>query len=479
MTSFTKATNSTKPRILLVTMQPARMPGIGGEVRTFYFTKSATEIGDVTLVSLGGPGGHIPASKVLTDDCAAVIQTPDMPAKDTERSGDSPSRLSSLANTTLAFVAPWRNKWHNFLNLCVQHCLPESNVKQHKPLRKRMLSFLLQTELGLLSRFFSVPPLTVFAYSQSFERIRTELQSVVERNKFDLLWIEHTLTFQFVEHLLSLASLRNVPIVLNAQNIEFEVCDRVADVAASKSERRFWKNQARLVRQLEQRAYNKADMAIQCSQKDVDLAKKSFRHQRQIVVGNGVDTDYFRPAKNRTQASEPTVVFTGGFGYHPNQEAVTFFVEEILPLIRTEILDCRFVFAGSQADNMNHLIPENCPFIEGHANPEDIRPFFDQAWIYVVPIRAGGGTRLKVLEAMAMERAIVSTSLGAEGIPCENGRHLMLADTPQKFAAAVVQLIRDQPGRAKLEREASDWVREHYSWEQLCEGAREEIRELV
>lgn len=455
------------------------MPGIGGEVRTFYFTKAATETGDVTLVSLGGPGGHIPASKALTDNCRAVIQTPDVPAENVKRTVDSRSRLSSLVNTILAFVTPRRNKWQNFLNLCVQHCLPESNVKQNKPIRKRILSFLLQTELGILSRFFSVPPLTVFAYTQSFERIRKDLQSVVDDNEFDIVWIEHTLTFQFVEQFLPADSLRNIPIVLNAQNIEFEVCDRIADVAASKAERGFWKNQARLVRQLEQKAYNKAELAIQCSQKDADLAEQAFGHKRQIVVGNGVDTNYFRPADNRTPAARPTVVFTGGFGYHPNQEAVTFFVEEILPLIRTEIQDCRFVFAGSQADNMNHLIPKDCTFIEGHANPEDIRPFFDQAWIYVVPLRAGGGTRLKVLEAMAMERAIVSTSLGAEGIPCEDGRHLMLADTPEDFADKVVLLIRDQQMRTALEQQAADWVRENYSWEQLCERAKDNICELV
>ena len=457
------------------------MPGIGGEVRTFYFAKAATEIGSVTLVSLGGPGGNIPANEGLAEQCTRVIQ-PSYRANDSYAPSTSPKskgRLTSWFQTIRALALPWHNQWKSFLDLCVQHCLPESNEIQHKPFRKRALAALLQTELNVLSRFCSVPPLTVFAYTGSFEQVCNEVQVAVNEQHFDLIWIEHTLTHHFGAKLLAMMPQRSVPVLLNAQNIEYEVCERVADVATKRATQSFWNSQARLTRQLEQKAYAAADMAIQCSDKDVALAAQTFQHARQIVAGNGVDTDYFLPTGTSSQATDPTVVFTGGFGYHPNQEAVTFFVAEVLPLIRNKVKNCRFIFAGSQANNMRHVIPAGCDYIDVHNSPEDIRPIFEQAWVYVVPLRAGGGTRLKVLEAMAMERAIVSTSLGAEGIPCENGKHLILADTPDDFAANVVTLLQDDSARSTLESAAATWVRENYSWKQICERAKDSIRELL
>lgn len=454
------------------------MPGIGGEVRTFYFSKAATEIGDVTLISLGGPGGSIPVSDSLANQCAKVIQpNPETNGSKAARPGSS--RIDSWFRTVLTLALPWRNEWQDFLDLCVQHCLPESNQTQAKTFRKRALAAFLQTELNVLSRFCSAPPLTAFAYTGAFGKIRDAVLATIGDQQFDLIWIEHTLTHQFAAKILALMPEQSVPVLLNSQNIEYEVCERVAKVAPSSAVHNFWHNQARLTRQLERKAYRAADMVLQCSEKDVHLAEQTFQHKRQIVAGNGVDTDYFRPTVASSRAADPTVVFTGGFGYHPNQEAVTFFVGEVLPLIRNEVTKCRFVFAGSQADGMRHVIPAGCDYIDVHNSPIDIRPIFEKAWVYVVPLRAGGGTRLKVLEAMAMERAIVSTSLGAEGIPCEDGKHLILADTPQDFAARVVELLQDDATRTSLESEAATWVREHYSWKQICERAKDSIRELL
>lgn len=342
-----------------------------------------------------------------------------------------------------------------------------------------MLSAILNLELNILSVFFRVPPLIAFAYSDSFEHVQGAVQKAIREQHFDLIWIEHTLTYPFAARLISPLRKKCVPILLNSQNIEYEVCERVANVSTTQRERNFWLNQAILTRRLEQEAYCAADMVIQCSEKDAQLAEQVFQHKRQIVAVNGVDTDYFRPSLNASRAAEPTVVFTGSFGYLPNQEAVTFFVSEILPLIRKEVAGCRFVFAGSQANQMRHVIPPGCDHIDIYNSPADIRPFFEQAWVYVVPLRAGGGTRLKVMEAMAMERAIVSTTLGAEGIPCVNGKHLILADNPKDFAANVVSLLQNGDARSALESRAAAWVREGYSWKQICDRVKDSIDELV
>jgi glycosyltransferase involved in cell wall biosynthesis len=468
-----------KPKILLITIQPPRMPGIGGEVRTFNFLKAATEIGDVTVISLGGPGGNIPTSDSLARKCTQVIQ-PSVSAKNPKAGVlKSRLRLASWFRMLRAFVFPWQDEWQNFLELCVQHCLPNCNETQRRPFRKRTLAALLNTELGVLSRFCSVPPLTAFAYTGPFKQIRDAAIATVNEQHFDLIWIEHTLTHHFAVKILDVMREKSVPVLLNSQNIEFEVCSRVAAVSKTRMTRKFWINQARLTRQLEQNAYNAADMVIQCSEKDIELARQTFQHTHQVVAGNGVDTDYFRPNGTNGRAPDPTAVFTGGFGYHPNQEAVAFFVGEILPLIRSKVANCRFIFAGSQADELRHVIPVGCDYIDIYNSPEDIRPIFEKAWVYVVPLRAGGGTRLKVLEAMAMERAIVSTSLGAEGIPCEDGRHLILANTPQDFAGCVVSLLQNDAARTTLESNAAEWVRRNYSWTQICDRAKDQVLEIL
>lgn len=197
------------------------------------------------------------------------------------------------------------------------------------------------------------------------------------------------------------------------------------------------------------------------------------------VVGNGVNGDYFQSSSTAGSESPPVVVFTGGFGYEPNRDAVTFFVNDILPAIWKHVPDCQFLFAGFEAKRMWNDLNTDDARIQYECSPADIRPCFQRATVFVVPLRVGGGTRLKVLEAMAMKRAIVSTTLGAEGIPCESGTHLALADSPQEFAAEVVRLLEDQTARKQFGNDAGKWVRKHFDWQNLSENISQELAPLL
>jgi glycosyltransferase involved in cell wall biosynthesis len=140
-----------------------------------------------------------------------------------------------------------------------------------------------------------------------------------------------------------------------------------------------------------------------------------------------------------------------------------FFCREILPLIQQAEPDVTFTIVGRSPTPAVRRLAEDAG-IKVTGRVEDVRPYLQNAAVYVVPLRIGGGTRLKIFEAMAAGRAVVSTTIGAEGLPTENGRHILLADTPQEFADAVIKVLRDGSLRSSIETEGRAFVTERYDW---------------
>ncbi|MGB8510328.1 MAG: glycosyltransferase, partial [Pyrinomonadaceae bacterium] len=191
----------------------------------------------------------------------------------------------------------------------------------------------------------------------------------------------------------------------------------------------------------------------------------------------GVDTDFFRPRGEA--AREPhNLVFTGSMDWLPNEDAIRFFVAEIMPRIRHSVPGVTLTVVGRNPYPGLVELSRRDPSIVVTGRVEDVRPDMERAAAYVVPIRIGGGTRLKIYEAMAMEKAVVSTTIGAEGLPVRDGVELMLADTPEDFAARVVTLLTDETRARELGAQAAAIVRERFSWRgvaddfaSLCERA--------
>jgi glycosyltransferase involved in cell wall biosynthesis len=147
----------------------------------------------------------------------------------------------------------------------------------------------------------------------------------------------------------------------------------------------------------------------------------------------------------------------------PNEDAMLYFCREILPLIRASEPDVTVAIVGrSPTPAVQRLAAEHGVVVTGRV--DDVRPFMRDAAAYIVPLRIGGGTRLKIFEAMAMGKAVVSTTVGAEGLPVTHDEHLLLADDPRSFADAVVRLLRDVEWRHRFERAARQLVVERYDW---------------
>jgi glycosyltransferase involved in cell wall biosynthesis len=178
------------------------------------------------------------------------------------------------------------------------------------------------------------------------------------------------------------------------------------------------------------------------------------------VVQTGVDTSYFAPPS--TAPSRAHLVFTGSMDWLPNEDGMLHFVRDILPLIRAEEPEATLSIVGrAPTPAVAALAGER---IEVTGRVDDVRPHIARGAVYVVPLRIGGGTRLKIFEAMAVGRAVVSTTVGAEGLPVHPDRDIVLADEPAAFAREVVRLIRDGDRRRAIEDAARALVVQHYDW---------------
>jgi len=221
------------------------------------------------------------------------------------------------------------------------------------------------------------------------------------------------------------------------------------------------------LRGYERRACETADRVVAVSETDAGVLRDLVPQLEPEVVPNGVDmalcTEEVPPLAEGMGPSEGDLVFTAKMDFRPNVDAVQWFAQEILPLILEEAPDTRFWVVGKDPHPRLAPLAKN-PAIVMTGWVDDVRPFIAGAGVYVVPLRMGGGTRLKVLEAMAMGKAIVSTTVGSEGFEVTSGRELVLGDTPAQFAAAVVGLLRDPQRREELGKVARDFAASGYDW---------------
>ncbi|TKJ30707.1 MAG: glycosyl transferase family 1 [Chloroflexi bacterium B3_Chlor] len=217
------------------------------------------------------------------------------------------------------------------------------------------------------------------------------------------------------------------------------------------------------------------DRVVVVSHADGEALLELVPELHSTVVPNGVDTSYYTPTDRETE-SDTTLVFTGKMDFRPNVDAVLWFAREVLPLIREAVPQARFKVVGRDPHpRLNPLAERADMTLTGYV--DDVRPHIAEAGVYVVPLRVGGGTRLKVLEAMSMGKAIVTTSLGCEGIDVADGRELVIADDTHTFAQSVVDLLGDTTRRRELGGVARSLVESTHDWrhitpllEQVYEG---------
>lgn len=206
--------------------------------------------------------------------------------------------------------------------------------------------------------------------------------------------------------------------------------------------------------------------AIVCSPEDGKVAARQGKGMAVSVIINGADTDYFYPA--RQPDAKPTILLLGTMHYQPNIDMVLYFFATIYPLIRQERPDLQVLIVGHQPPSEVQQLGE-LPGVTVTGTVEDVRPYMQRSWLLAVPLRLGGGTRLKIVEAMAAGLPVISTTIGAQGLENINTDLLALADTPAAFAAQTVALLQDCERRQLLGRRGRQLVEKQYSWRTLGE----------
>ena len=163
----------------------------------------------------------------------------------------------------------------------------------------------------------------------------------------------------------------------------------------------------------------------------------------------------------------------------PNEDAIQFFVRDILGKVREQIPDVKLTVVGRNPSRYLLNLLKSYPEVAVTGWVSDVRPYITSHALYIIPLRIGGGTRIKAYEAMAMGKAMVSTTVGIEGLPVRNGEHLVIADNPTQFAAEVVRLLRDMKARSRLENNAKSFVQKHFSWDSAAAAFADICRQVA
>ena len=256
--------------------------------------------------------------------------------------------------------------------------------------------------------------------------------------------------------------------VLFQHNVEAAIWERHVSVQKNPLVRAYFADQWRRMRHFEAAECRRFDAVVAVSRADAEAIEREYGLSGVADVPTGVDVEYFRPSG--TVPRQPhEVVFTGSMDWMPNEDGIAWFVDDILPRIHEAMPDVTMTVVGRNPPAAIRALADRDSRLRVTGTVPDVRPYIERASAFVVPLRVGGGTRLKIYEAMGMECPIVSTTIGAEGLPVEPGKHLLVADSAESFATSVIELLQD-PARARtIGHTAADWVRANYGWDRAAE----------
>jgi len=268
--------------------------------------------------------------------------------------------------------------------------------------------------------------------------------------------------------------LKKLPVVCTHHNVESSLLRRRAQAERSAPVRGYMRLQASLLENDERRTIGALALNVAVSEDDAAAFRRMAPGARVIVVPNGVDTEAFRPAT----LPQEGCVFVGGTSWFPNKDGLEWFVQSILPELERRSWNSEVVWVGrATEEEMAKYRGIRGLRLTGYV--EDIQPYVHRATCFLVPLRVGGGTRLKILDAWAMGKAVVSTSIGCEGLKTRQDENIVIADTPELFAGQVIQLLHDPERVRRLGDAARRTAVDHYSWNSLGDRMLEEYHRLL
>jgi glycosyltransferase involved in cell wall biosynthesis len=371
-------------------------------------------------------------------------------------------------------------RWHDITYLCNVGPEEEDYVAPMRALGLRVetvpwcetphysAKFYLKLVANLGSRY----PYTVA--KDYHRRLRQVAQELAAANRFDFLVCD------FVQMARNADGLDVRPKILFQHNVEAQILLRHATNGSGSLRRWYMARQYRKMRRFEAQVGRQFDAVVAVSEQDRRVFEKEYGWKHVDCIDTAVDLDYFRPQATRTVADR--LVFVGSLDWLANEDAVMYFAQEIWPTIRIAKPGATFQVVGrSPTRRISQL--HGIEGISVAASVPDVRPYLAEAAAVVVPLRVGGGTRIKIFEAFAMGKPVVSTTVGAEGLPLVPGEHILIADDPAAFARAVVSVLESPALAAELGSRALALVSARYSaetvarqFDAICRAAVSRVR---
>jgi sugar transferase (PEP-CTERM/EpsH1 system associated) len=312
---------------------------------------------------------------------------------------------------------------------------------------------------SLALRMFSPYPVNVLNdYSR---RLQETVEMTGRSRAFDAAVCD------FVQSALMFRNMNHLRTVLFQHNVESQIMTRHVEKSENPGLRFFWQLQRKKMLWFEKDACRRFDAVIAVSEQDQKLFEQLYALENVETIPTGVDVEFFS-SKLTTPKRKNSLSFCGSMDWLPNEDAMFFFIRDVLPIIKAKTPDVSLTIIGRNPSSaLKNLLKDN-PEVVLTGWVEDTRPYISESQIVIVPIRIGGGTRMKIFEAMSMGKAVVSTTVGAEGLPVTDKENIIIEDDPHGFAAAILSLLEDTNERDAIGKRASEFVRKHFTWERVA-----------
>ena len=330
----------------------------------------------------------------------------------------------------------------------------------HQIVSKRSPRFALQLLEGLFSQY----PVAGMRYRS--EAMRDIVSRLTSEHSFDAKICD------FLAPCINIPEMRGW--VLFQHNVETVIWERHAQSGRTPLHRAYFAQQARRMFEWERAVCRASSHVVAVSEVDERIMRERFGIDDTSSVSTGVDLDYFEPPASARLRFD--LVFLGSMDWMPNIDGVQWFCSEVLPLIRLQKPNVRFAIVGRNPPASLTGQADDSVTVTGTV--PDVRPYLWESAVSIVPLRVGGGTRLKIFEAMAAGTPVVSTTIGAEGLPVRHGETIRIADTAQAFAAECLELLDNTGVRTTLSRKALDLIQANFSWAQVTRQFEDTLRSV-
>lgn len=325
---------------------------------------------------------------------------------------------------------------------------------------------------GLFLNLFFKIPYPISKYHTS--KVKDAIRKILSNGRFDLVHIDSLHMAYYAEFIQREFKL---PVVLREHNVQTTIMERYYRRQENPLIKLYAYLQWQKMHKYEAKICEIFDKCLMITEADKKRVKRMNPSVKTCIIPAGVDTSYFYPLKIKEELR--SLVFVGDLSWLPNVDALLWFYARVWPRIKKAFLQVKFYVIGRRPPQKIRKLSKKDQNIMVTGFVTDVRPYVAKCSVYIVPLRIGGGMRLKILEAMAMERPVVATSVGAEGIMATDRENIMIADSEANFAERVIELLKDANVRRRLAQGGKRLVEQEYRWESIVEGLEKEYIKVL